>query len=45
MDWLGYLLSVGLVAFLWLAAVTSGHDSRDARSWRSEAPDVTELLR
>ncbi|MGH2658107.1 MAG: hypothetical protein ACRDHS_00240 [Actinomycetota bacterium] len=45
MDWLGYFLSVGLVAMLWLAAATRGHDSRDARSWRSDAPDVTERLR
>jgi len=45
MDWLGYLLSVGLVALLWFAAVKCGHDSRDARSRRSDAPDVTEQLR
>jgi len=44
-DWIGYVLSFGLVALLWIAAVTSGHDSRDAPSWRSYAPDVTEQLR
>ena len=45
MDWLGYLLTIGFVALLWFAAAAFGHDSRDARSWRSDAPDVTEQLR
>lgn len=45
MDWLAYLLAIGLVALLWLAAVAFGHDSADGRDWRSDAPDVTEQLR
>lgn len=45
MDSLAYLLTIGLVALVWLAGVAFGHDSTDGRDWRSDAPDVTEQLR